>query len=172
VGSLSSLILFHQIVLQGGQGRLKVYSGSEAARQDLYKFLGHSLGNVDARADLRLVDELEGVVPIDTFGRHVPGMQTFGYVFRSESEAIAYSGDNGDAAFFMGEVAKLGLPENLRVFHELCFYPGVRAHAYYTDFDQWLGKIPVFGYHCDHRQAPADNRVPLVGDFPELNFLG
>lgn len=170
VGSLSSLILFYQIVLAKGEGRLKVYSGSESARQNLEKFLSHSLGKVEMRADLRLVDELEGVQAIDTFGRHVPGMQTFGYVFSTANEALAYSGDNGDAAFFMAELAKLSLPEHLRVFHELCFYPGVKAHAYYTDFDQWLGKLPIFGYHCNHKQAPADNQVPLVGDFPELNF--
>lgn len=167
VGSLSSLILYHQIILE--KGRLKVYSGSEAAREDLRKFLSFSLGKVEERADLRLASEIEGLSVIDTFGKHVEWMQTYGYCLSDGESSIAYSGDNGDAKYFFSEVEKLNLP-NLRVFHEMCYYEGLRAHPHFSDLLPFLKDFEVYGYHCNHLEAPSENEIPLVGDFPALNF--
>ena len=167
VGSLSTLILYHQIILD--KGRLKVYTGSERGREELRQFLSHSLGDVSKRADLRLATEITGVTPIDTFGRHVPGMQTFGYCFTDGKASIAYSGDNGDADFFLSEISNLALPQ-LRVFHEMCYFEGLRAHPHFSALVPWQDRFSIFGYHCDHRLAPVTNKIPLVGNFPELNF--
>lgn len=167
VGSLSSLILYHQIILE--KGRLKVYSGSDAARSALRAFLSHSLGNVAERVDLRLAEEIEGLHTIDTFGRHVEWMQTFGYCFTDGNASIAYSGDNGDAGFFFSEIEKLRLPQ-LRVFHEMCYFKGLKAHPHFSDLEPFLDAYEVYGYHCDHQKAPAENKIPLVGNFPALNF--
>jgi ribonuclease BN (tRNA processing enzyme) len=166
VGSLSSFILYHSIILQ--KGKLKIFLGNEAFGDELKAFLQHSLRNVDAYVDFELASEQDGIHVIDTFGRHVPGMQTFGYCFSDGQRSIAYSGDNGDANYFFEALEKLHLP-SLMVFHEMCYFEGLRAHPHFTDLEPWLKKYEIYGYHCDHRLAPTENRIPLVGDFPELN---
>lgn len=167
VGSLSSLILYLMLALQ--QGPTKVYVPTRAFQAQLSAMLSHSLGDVEARVDFRPIDELEGVVAIDTFGKHVPWMQTWAFAFTDGRRAIVYSGDNGDADYLLSEIERLQLPAPT-VFHDVFFLFRITPHAYYHDLMALQGRVPIYGYHCDHAAAPADNTLPLVGNFPELNW--
>ncbi len=167
VGSLSTFILYHDIVLQKGRIRLFV---PNAAMQDLLTgMLSYSLGKVDTRVDFRPIAELEGVGFIDTFGRHVQGMQTFAYYFTDGNRSIVYSGDNGDADYLYAQIAILDLPA-VTVYHEVFFHFRMHAHAYYQDLMRLAANHETYGYHCDPTVAPADNTLPLVADHPEMNY--
>ena len=167
VGSLSSLILFLDLALQ--RGPTKVYVPNPEFQSQLRSMLSHSLGEVEVRVDFRPIEELTGVVAIDTFGRHVPWMQTWAFAFTDGDRSIVYSGDNGDAIFLDREIQRLNLPSPT-LFHEVFFLFRMQAHAYYHDLMGLMPKYPIYGYHCDHLKAPGDNTLPLVGNFPELNF--
>lgn len=167
VGSLSSFILYHTIILQ--KGKLKIYLGNAEFGDSLRAMLQHSLRNVDAYVNFELASEIDGLFVIDTFGKHVPGMQTFGFCFSDGDTSIAYSGDNGDADFFFEALGQLHLPK-LRVFHEMCYFEGLRAHPHFSALEKWMQEYEIYGYHCDHRLAPIENKIALVGNFPEMNF--
>lgn len=167
VGSLSSFILYHEIILQ--KGRMKIYVPSLALQELLTGFLHYSLGNVAERVDFRPIAELEGVGAIDTFGRHVVGMQTYGYWFSDGEKSIAYSGDNGDGDYFIQQVQQLALPSPT-IYHEVFFFFRMHSHAYYQDLMRLAAYCPIYGFHCDPTTAPADNTLPLVANFPELLY--
>ncbi len=167
VGSLSTFILFHQMVLQ--KGRIKIFVASKVLQELLEGFLSYSLGTVSDRVDFRPIDEIEGCGAIDTFGRHVAGMQTYAYWFTDGRQSIVYSGDNGDPDFLVAQIEALRIP-SVTLFHEVFFHFKMSAHAYYQDLMQLSGRYKIYGYHCDPSAAPADNTLPLVINFPELNY--
>jgi Metallo-beta-lactamase superfamily len=166
VGSLSTFILYHDLVL--GKGRLKIYAG-DALQPSLTALLAFSLGQPSLRVDFRPLAEVPGLGCIDTFGRHVPGMQTYGYYFTDGHQSIVYSGDNGDADFLVAQVIALGLPSPT-IYHEVFFHFRMHAHAYYQDLMGLMTVCPIYGYHCDPLVAPADNTLKLVANYPELNY--
>lgn len=167
VGSLSTFILYHDIVLQ--KGRIKLFVPNEKMQELLTGMLSYSLGVVDARVDFRPMAALDGVGYIDTFGRHVPGMQTFAYYFTDGKRTIVYSGDNGDADYLYEEITARNLP-SVTVYHEVFFHFRMQAHAYYQDLMRLAGQYVTYGYHCDPRVAPADNTLPLVADYAALLY--
>lgn len=167
VGSLSSLVLYHSLVLQ--KGRMKIYVPSADFQASLSALLSHSLGDPSLRIDFRPISEIEGVGFVDTFGKHVEWMQTYAYYFSDGKSSIVYSGDNGDVDFLMEKITQLGLPEPT-VFHEVFFHFEIAAHAYYRHVMRWTDRYRVFGYHCDPQYAPADNTLPLVANHPEYLF--
>jgi L-ascorbate metabolism protein UlaG (beta-lactamase superfamily) len=167
VGSLSSLIFYHQYVLQ--KGRLKLYVPSLGFQGLITGLLSYSLQDVASRVDFRPMEELPGVGFIDTHGKHVPGMQTYGYYFEQPAFTIVYSGDNGDPDFLYDQIAARQLPAPI-VFHEVFFHFKMASHAYYQDLMRLAKTYPTYGYHCDPDHAPPDNTLPLVVQFPELNY--
>jgi Metallo-beta-lactamase superfamily len=167
VGSLSSFILYYQLVLQ--RERLKIYVPTAALQGLLQGLLAYSLGDVSARVDFRPIHELPGVGFVDTFGKHVPGMHTYAYYFRQAAHTIVYSGDNGDPDYLLAQIEALQLPAPI-VFHEVFFHFRLASHAYYQDLMRLSSTYPIFGYHCDPAYAPADSTLPLVAQFPELNY--
>ena len=98
VGSLSSLLFYRMLVLQ--LERLPIYVPDDHFKSELIRFLQFAVPKPETFADFRLLEELPWVGAIDTFGQHVAGMQTYGYCFRENDEAIAYSGDLGQPALF------------------------------------------------------------------------
>ena len=88
-------------------------------------------------------------------------------VFEDEDECAVISGDNGDAAALFKSVEALGIEKPTTVFHELTFQDDVRSHTYYKDLAPYQDQYQVFGYHCDPRDNPADNPIPLVANHPE-----
>lgn len=167
VGSLSSLVLYYQIVLQ--KGRLKIYTPTTEFEALLNGFLSYSLGQVAERVDFRSLDTLSGTGFVDTYGRHVPDMPTFAYYFTNGESSIVYSGDNGDPDFLFQELEKLELPR-ATVFHEVLFYDRIRAHAHFEDLMPWAKKYPIYLYHCNPAYKPAECTLPLVQECPELHY--
>lgn len=164
VGSLSSFILYHSLVLQ--KGRIKIYVPTDAFRDQLSALLAFSLGDPSERVDFRPVSEVAGAGFVDTFGRHVPWMQTYAFHFTDGAKSIVYSGDNGDAEYLFAALDALNLP-NPVVFHEVFFHFRISAHVYYLDLMKWTDRYRIFCYHCDPQHAPADNTLQLVANCPE-----
>jgi ribonuclease BN (tRNA processing enzyme) len=167
VGSLSTLILYYNIVLR--KGRLRIYVPNAVLQDLLTGLLTYSLGQVGEWVDFRPMAEIPGLGFIDTFGRHMAGMQTFAYYFYNQDKSIVYSGDNGDADFLVQQVQALQLP-NPCIYHEVFFLFRFPSHAYYHDLMRLAAIYPIYGYHCNPTTAPADNTLPLVANIPELNY--
>jgi hypothetical protein len=164
-GSLSTLALYHSIILQ--KGPIKLYYPTESLKREIIGFLSFSLQDPSKHVDFRPISEVAGAGFIDTFGRHVPGMLTYAFYFSNGRQSIVYSGDNGDANFLFGELDKLALPQPT-VFHELFFFGRLFAHAYYADLIPWAERYRIYGYHCDPQFSPPDNPIPLVIHHPEF----
>lgn len=165
VGSLSSLILFHDLILQ--KGPIKLIVPNAAFKTQIEDFLSFSLGPNHDRVDFRPLSEYPQITAIDTHGLHVKGMQTWAYVFRSPHSSIAFSGDLGQPASFFKRLREMDLP-GLRVFHEATFFPDIDAHTHYRELEKYLGEFEIYAYHCWLPKRPADLKLKLVADHPEL----
>ncbi len=161
VGSLSSLVLYHQIILQ--KGKMTLLTPNQEFEEMLKGFLSHSLNDATERVNFQPVDTWPSITPIDTIGAHVPGMQTWAYLFSENDQSIAYSGDIGNPKPFFTALESIA-PPNLTIFHEVGFYQHVKAHTYYKELETYLDRYEIYGYHCDHRQKPADLVLPLVAE--------
>ncbi len=161
VGSLSSLILYYQIVLK--KGKLTLLSPSQEFEDELRAFLAHSLINPELRANFQSLDSWSSIHAIDTYGLHVAGMPTYAYTFSERGASLAYSGDLGNPDPFFSELDNMDLP-NLQVFHEVCFTDNGSAHTFYTELERYLDRYTIYGYHCDHHAKPSDLRLPLAAE--------
>ncbi len=161
VGSLSSLILYYQIVLK--KGKLTILTPSQAFEDDLRNFLAYSLINPDERVNFQPITTWASVKVIDTFGLHVAGMPSWAYAISENDSSIAYSGDLGEPGPLFDALTSLNLP-NLQVFHEVCFEKHGVAHTLYKDLEVYMDRFTIFGYHCDHRVKPDDLRLALVAE--------
>jgi ribonuclease BN (tRNA processing enzyme) len=165
VGSLSTLLFHHNLIQK--RGRLRVVVPSAAFQAELRAFLAHAMQDPEERMEFVPIDQFPQVQAVDTFGQHVPTMQTWAYCFQEGGSKMVYSGDNGDADALFAQLKPMGLDKAL-VFHEVFFWPGVRSHAYYKDLERYLETYEIYGYHCDPTLAPADLKVPLVALTPRF----
>lgn len=165
VGSLSTMLFYHNLILK--KGRMPVIMPSLNFQLEVEQFLSHAMQRPQERMQFVPLSEFPEIQAIDTFGQHVEGMQTWGYAFRDGDEKVVYSGDNGNAAAVFDKLPELGM-KGATVFHEVTFWPGISAHAYYKDLEQYLGAYEIFGYHCDAQYAPDDNRIRLVEQEPRF----
>lgn len=165
VGSLSSLILFHDIIL--AKGAITLYVPDAEFQSQLENFLSFSLGPNHKRVDYQPISKLNGATAVNTFGLHVPGMQTWAYVFQEEQETIAFSGDIGQPKPFFDFLRAQNYP-GLQVFHEATFFPGVPAHTHYKDLENYADEFEIYAYHCYLEKRPADLRIKLVADQPDF----
>ncbi|MEL6650270.1 MAG: MBL fold metallo-hydrolase [Bacteroidota bacterium] len=166
VGSLNSTVLHHKYLLAEPR-RARVLAPSESFGKELKAFMNFGLRDPENYADFLPLDTLEGISAVDTFGKHVDGMQTYGYIFEDENEIVAFSGDLGDAQIIFDHLPS-ETDKKIRVFHEMSFIRQDRVHTYYQDLNHRVDQYEIYGYHLDPRNAPDDNRVPLVADFPDL----
>jgi Beta-lactamase superfamily domain len=164
VGSLSTLIFYMTIVL--GRPQLTIAVPSEAFKAALQSFLSHSQPELDKRVRFVPLSDYPQVRAIDTYGSHVPGMPTWGYVFQEGSHTAAFSGDTGQPALIFDALTAWGCQGAL-VFHEVIFWPGIASHSHYKDVEAYLPDYQVWGYHCDPAFAPDDLRLPLVAQHPD-----
>lgn len=168
VGSLSTLLFFHSKVMQ--KGRLPVITGSDALRQELMAYLRHAMLKPEDFAEFLLYEDYDGLGVIDTSDRHMQGMRSYGYIFAEENQSpMIISGDLGDGHFLFDELERAGI-KDATIFHDLCFFPGVPAHAHYHEIAEHLPDFHIFGYHHNPSMNPADNPVPLVWDRLEYRF--
>jgi ribonuclease BN (tRNA processing enzyme) len=166
VGSISSLLYFTYYVQNR---RLKVLCPNNTARNLWIAYLNFSMQEPEEYADFLLFDRFPELDYMDTFGLHLPQMQTYAYMLHIGDETLVYSGDIGNSNAIFSELELRGLKPAM-VFHDITFFPGIAAHVYYKDLFRFLEQYPVIGYHHNHNYAPADNIIPLAGKNPGLLF--
>jgi len=169
VGSLCTTILHHKFLGQPAR-KANILVPNWAFRDQLYEFIRFGLLNPEEYVSFSLLEEMPGITSIDTFGLHVPGMQSYGYLFEDETEFVAYSGDLGDPNIVFDHLQRMPASKPKRVFHEISFDKSDGIHTFYQDLFPRLDQYPLWGYHIDPRQNPADNHIPLVANSPELLF--
>lgn len=168
VGSLSSVVLHHKYFLDPPR-KARILVPNEAFQQQIFDYINFSLTEPLSYLEFQPCESIPGLTALDTHGKHIEGMQTWAYVFESDNEILAYSGDLGDTDFIFDYLA--GRPKkSTKVFHEISFHTTDGVHSHYLELNERLGEYELYGYHCDPRDEPEDNNVPLVCRHPE--FLG
>ncbi len=165
-GSLASLVLHHNYFLDPPRKPVILYP-TAAFRDKLYDFLSFSLVRPELYVDFQPLDTLAGIEVIDTTGHHIEGMPSFGFCFQEKKESIVYSGDVGSPGLVF-DFLKTHSASQVRVFHELSFWPTKGVHTYYKEIMPYFPEFDIYGYHIDPRKEPVDNTIPLVANFPEL----
>lgn len=168
VGSLSTL-LYHRHFFTPGRP-LRVLTPTPAFEAELLAYLAFAMQDARQYARFEPLSALPSLDYIDTTGRHVAGMSTFAYLVSdpaANGDTIAFSGDLGDAAYLFDQLRARGVHPTT-VYHDLCLYPNVSAHAHYQAIAAASGGFSVVGYHHDHRMNPPDNRIPLAATLPGL----
>ncbi|MDX1906745.1 MAG: MBL fold metallo-hydrolase [Bacteroidia bacterium] len=166
VGSLSSLIL-HQTFLSSPARRATILVPDETFHQHLYQFIQFSLLSPDKYINFQPLSALPGISAINTSGRHVEGMPSYGYILEDEDEIMVYSGDIGDPNFIFDQIRHLN-HKPMRVFHEMSIEESDGIHTNYQALARHLADFTIYAYHLDPRTIPADNEVPLVINFPDF----
>jgi ribonuclease BN (tRNA processing enzyme) len=166
VGSLSSFILHNKHIAEKPKDLVLIYP-DEAFKQRLIGLLSYSLRNPEDYVNFKPVSDFGFVEAVDTFGLHVPGMPTYGYVFTEGNKCIAYSGDLGDADVMFEYLKNHGITNGL-IFHDICFNPNIKPHSYYKDLQKHRDEFKIFGYHIDPTTKPNDLLIPLVAEQQEF----
>lgn len=167
VGSLSTFILHHHHFVKGKQ--LKIFYPEKHFKDALYNYLSHSLLKPEKFIALIPLENRDGIDYINTFGKHVPGMQTYGYVFQEDAETMVYSGDTGDSDDVF-EYLEDHPPEKMpTVFHDITFDRANKSHTFYRELEEHMDQCNIYGYHCNPELNTSDNPIPLVYD--HSNFL-
>lgn len=165
VGSLSSLIYFKNLILK--QDKVRLIYPDPSFRDVLSSWLKYPHGNPEHFVQFEPIGAYPGLGFFDSTSLHVKGMPSYGYYFTEDDKSIVFSGDIGDPNLIFDSIRKLKLP-NPTVFHEINFHKEAKAHCYYKDLEPWMDTYEIYGYHCNKQYAPADLKIPLVEDQPDL----
>lgn len=157
-GSLANLLLYKSIVEKSK--RPVILYPSEQFKQQLYQFLQIQVKDPDKYAEFVPLDQVEGIIPIDTYGQHSEGMQTYAYIFDNDSR-IVYSGDLSKPEVLFERLERLPGKKTC-VFHDITFNSDNTGHTYYKKLLPYINGIDMYGYHCDPTQNPQDNPIRLV----------
>ncbi len=166
VGSLSSVVLHHKYFLDPPR-KARILVPNQAFQQTIHDYVNFSLTEPLNYLEFLPMGTIPGLTAIDTFGKHIENMQTWAFIFESDTEILAYSGDLGDPDLIFNYL-KNRPQKKTNVFHEIAFYKTDGVHSYYEDLNEKIGEFHLYGYHVDPRDEPEDNRVPLVCRFPEF----
>lgn len=167
VGSLGAIVMHHRYVT-GLDRKMPVYL-PQTLLPRVVALLQLTIGHPEKYVDWQPIESLPMVRAIDTTGFHVPGLPSYGYVFREDGKRMIYSGDLADARFLKHYCRQEGWMPDL-VFHDCTFAEQNHHHAYYRDLQHQLADWTVVGYHCDPSRKPADCLFPLVGEGEAITF--
>lgn len=167
VGGLFPLIM-HLNYRVEAKRKIRIIYPTENYREHLYQYFTFSMVAPERFIEFVPISTIEGLGFIDTFSLHSEHFQTFAYYFENDDSLIYYSGDIGTLKPAL-DFLQRARQKNIRVFHEISFIE-VPTHTYYKDLIQSLGHYEVYGYHCNHHDAPKDNSIRLVAECPELCF--
>jgi ribonuclease BN (tRNA processing enzyme) len=157
-GSLANLLLYKSIIEKSK--RPIILYPSEQFKQQLYLFLQIQVKEPEKYAEFVPLDQVEGIIAIDTYGQHSEGLQTYAYIFDNEKR-IVYSGDVGKPEAIFERLERL--PEKKTcVFHDITFNAENTGHTYYKKLLPYMNGIDLYGYHCDPTKSPDDNPIRLV----------
>ncbi|MCZ2357564.1 MAG: MBL fold metallo-hydrolase [Bacteroidia bacterium] len=170
VGSLTTLI-FHLYFLAGR--KTTVLFPDPKMYLILNDFLKNALIDPKIFVEFEELSTISGAKYWDTFGEHLPKMQTYGYYFQERDTAIAYSGDIGTTTI-VESLSKptFEIPKNLTVFHDTSFFAHASAHTYYKHLEPFLTHLSIIGYHHNPAFIPSDCLLPLIHQFPEYLLDG
>lgn len=160
VGSLTNLVFANWF---RNQRRTRIYDPGEPLREELLQFLRLQLRQVDRFVEIVPLPADRSIQVFDTFGDHVPGMPTVGYLLNTPEGPIAYSGDTGNPARVFAAIEASGIKPAL-VLHEMCFEPQAPAHTHYELLYPWMETFQIAGYHCAPDNKPADCKIPLAAE--------
>jgi ribonuclease BN (tRNA processing enzyme) len=162
VGSLSTLIFYCYFYLPNKKAKIIV---PIKFQEELINFLNFSQKNVLNFASFEELPEY--ITPIDTYQKHYPEMQTYGYVFTENQKHFVYSGDLNDVSFLINELKTLNLDGKIILFQDISFNELAKsAHAYYKEVENYLTEYEIWGYHCNPNLKPQDCKIPLVIENP------
>lgn len=157
-GSLANLLLYKHIIEKSP--RPVILYPSEQFRQQVYQFLQIQVKDPEKYVEFVPLEQVEGITPIDTYGQHAEGMQSYAYIFDNDTR-IVYSGDLGRPEGLFERLERL--PEKRTcVFHDITFSADNTGHTYYKKLLPYMSGISMFGYHCDPTKSPDDNPIRLV----------
>lgn len=144
---------------------LRIACATEKFRQEIEALLAAMQISQDYYRLVPLA-EIKGVEAIETTGRHAENVTSFSYIFTHDGQTVFYSGDLGDIGVLSSFLDSVDAGR-LTVFHEMSATRN-RAHTYYSDLCDLLGRADIYAYHLNPEQIPQDNKVPLVQNHPEL----
>lgn len=165
VGSLSTFILHHHLFVKGKQ--LQILYPDKSFKDALYNYLKFSLQKPEKYIAFIPMDNRPHLDHVNTFGKHVAGMQTYSYAFYEGEELIFYSGDTSDADPTF-EYLETHAKPHTRVFHDITFDRQNGSHTYFKELTPYQDTYEIYGYHCDPTQDVEENTIPLVANEPEL----
>ncbi len=166
-GSLANVLL-HIFFYGNGRKPIILYP-TEAFRQQLLTFLNIQLKEAEKYAEFRPITQVAGLSYLDTYNRHSANFQSYSFIYEEDGERLVYSGDLRDCHFLFDYVATLP-PLSTTIYHDICFNPENKGHAFYTDLIPYQTAYNILGYHCDPTRQPADNTIPLVYYQPGLCY--
>lgn len=113
------------------------------------------------------LNDFDGIEAIETTGFHKEDMASFAYLFKEPERLTVYSGDLGNPNPLFKVLAKRQ-ETNIRVFHDVNFQDTNGVHTHYKDLHRYLDEYEIYGYHHNPKNAPSDNKVPLITQFPQF----
>lgn len=168
-GSLSTFLFYSRFF--NTDRKLKLLVPDEEFKETLIQYLSFSMQIPEMFVHFEDLSSVPGILPINTYGQHVPEMQSYGFVFQEDDQSVVFSGDISQAKFTFDKLAEMRITPTM-VFHELIFIPNSMVHTYYKDLIEYLPLCPIYGYHCNPTLNPMDNPIPLVYDNPQFLVKG
>ncbi|GIV23428.1 MAG: hypothetical protein KatS3mg025_1087 [Bacteroidia bacterium] len=160
IGSLSAL-LYHRHFLSK-LPPLPVLVGVPELHAKLYTYLHFLMGPVEQFAQLVGPEGFPAfIAAIPTSGLHMPHMPSAAYLFKGANGYLLYSGDIGVPVPVLQRPGWVEAHQPIWVFHDVAFRR-VPTHCYYEDLYPWVGKVELWGYHCNPAEAPENLRFPLA----------
>lgn len=165
IGSLSTFVYYYNLVDK--IGKLKILYQTEEFKKQLEEYLSFSIPLLEQFVEFIPLNIFTNIKAFDTYGLHVPNMQTFGFSIEKNGQRYLFSGDLADATFVQ-EVMKP--KDNDIIFHEVDFFKDAKAHTFYKDLENELNGYQVFCYHNNPKLKPVDTKLQLVIDHPEYLY--
>ncbi|MCS7153296.1 MAG: MBL fold metallo-hydrolase [Bacteroidia bacterium] len=160
IGSLSVLLYHRHFISQ--LPPLPVIAGTPELYAKLYTYLHFLMGEVERFAQLMFPEVYAPYVKaIPTTRLHAPHMPSCAYLFVSPTMNLLYSGDINQPVPILKDAEWIKAHQPLYVFHDVAFQR-TPSHCYYEELYPFLGMVQLWGYHCNPREAPEGNRIPLV----------
>ena len=166
IGSLTTLILHNKYYLKNPQ-KTNILVPSHSFKDYLCEFLKFAIPNYDEVVSFSPLSAIPGIEAVDTFGKHVKNMPSFGYIFEDDEHIYGYSGDVSDPEIIFDALKrKLATGKEIKVFHDMSFDERDTVHCYYKNLIPHLEHFQIYAYHLDPRDNPADNPIALLADHP------
>lgn len=161
VGSLPTLVAYMEIKL--GK-ELPILTPTTDFQTKINTFLNTTYEA--KRAHYIPLTEIPEIGFLDTFGQHMPDMQTFSYYFTENDHLIYYSGDINNTST-ANDFLQTRTEKTIEVFHEVSFFDGP-MHVHYKAAAESLQNYSVYYYHVDGANKPADCTLALVEEYPKF----